>query len=311
MVSIASRASWGARYQDGVGNRAVGNLNRYLHHSVTKHLSPNATVAEEREQVRVIEAIGQQRFGRGMSYTFIVFPSGRIYQGASVGRISYHSGGSRNTDGVGICLAGNYEANPMTDRVVDAVAQLLNHGVAKGWWKSATITAGHRDFKATSCPGKNAYAKRAAIGTRAKALKGGSTPTTPPTPTTPSKPSGKHVISDAEITKRLKAMGFKSVAAYQKAQLWPVGKSKLVADGVWGPVTEAHYQWVRKLQSTLNKWKGVSIRVDGDYGSVTRGAVRTVQSRNRLGAYKKAGGSIVDGIPGPVTCRMLGIPTHP
>src|SRR5690606_18344240 len=124
VMEIASRSSWGARYQDGVGNRPVGSLTKYFHHTVTSHLSPNASVAQERAEMRKIEAIGQQRFGRGISYTFIIFPSGRIYQGASVHRISYHSGGARNTKGVGICLAGNYEANKITPTVINSIVWL-------------------------------------------------------------------------------------------------------------------------------------------------------------------------------------------
>lgn len=323
MVNIASRSSWGARYQDGVGTRAVGNLNRYLHHSVTKHLSANASVAEERAQVRVIEAIGQQRFGRGISYTYIVFPSGRIYQGASTSRISYHSGGWRNTSGVGICLAGNYEANPMTDTVVNAVAALLRQGVKNGWWKSATITEGHRQFKSTACPGKNAFNRIADINRAAsKGGAGGSSK--------PSKPSSKPKAPEKgampntwAVQVRLHRMGYRKAAPtgsskgshkvtvkrYQRAQLHPAGGLK--GTGVWDETTEAHYDWVRLIQETMNKWKGVDLVVDGDYGPKTRAAVRTLQSRNKTGAYRKAGGRIVDGIPGPVTCRMLGITTHP
>lgn len=162
-LAIASRASWGARFRDGVGNRAIGNLERYLHHTVTAHLPTTATLDQERAQWRHVENIGQQRFGAGMSYTFGVFPSGRVYQGASVGRISYHSGAGRNTRGVGIALVGNYDTNPIGHRAIEGVGALLREGVRRGWWRGLTITATHRDFSATACPGRHAHAAVGAI----------------------------------------------------------------------------------------------------------------------------------------------------
>jgi len=171
--TIASRASWGARYQNGVGSRPAKGLQKYLHHSVTRHLPRTASVAQERAECRTVERIGQQRFGAGISYTILLFPSGRLYWGAGIDRISYHSGGGndgkpRNTIGVGICLVGNTHANDMTQEQEDALVWLLRHGVRQGWWNDPAITEGHRDFKATSCPGDYAYRRIDRINRRAR-----------------------------------------------------------------------------------------------------------------------------------------------
>jgi len=172
-MKIASRASWGARYANGVGNRPVGSLQKYLHHTVTRHLPANATVAQERAEMRTVERIGQQRFGRGISYNICIFPSGRVYWGASIHRIAYHSGGGRdgkprNTLGVGIVLVGNTHANEVTPQQQDALVAVLQHGVRQKWWNDPAITEGHRDFKATSCPGDYAYRLIPAINRRAR-----------------------------------------------------------------------------------------------------------------------------------------------
>jgi hypothetical protein len=94
-----------------------------------------------------------------------------------------------------------------------------------------------------------------------------------------------------------------AVEYYQDHQLF----GGLVADGDWGPKTEAHYKWVVKLQRNLNLWEGRNILDDGDYGKVTQSRVYEVMRRNHGGAYKGA----VDGVPGPVFCKMLGISVHP
>lgn len=182
MSSIRSRASWGARHRDGFGNRPVRALDKWLHHSVTAHLPVSATVAQEVAQMRILEQIGQQRFGGGISYTFVLFPSGRLYQGHSIGRVGAHTGG-RNSSSVGICLAGNYTSRPITPEQSATLVWLLRHGVAQGWWNVPALTGGHRDVSQTACPGNRAYSQIRAINDAATRLgSGGVTTPTAPTP---------------------------------------------------------------------------------------------------------------------------------
>lgn len=154
MTTIISRASWGAKYQDGYGNRPVGDLAVYGHHSVTGHSGPNATFAQDCAAVRTVERVGQNIYRVGMSYTFLIPPSGRIFQGVSIGRISAHTL-NRNTGGAALCFVGNYEREELTAAQLAAAAWLLDHGQKQGWWKVDRFTALHRDVFATACSGKN------------------------------------------------------------------------------------------------------------------------------------------------------------
>lgn len=94
-----------------------------------------------------------------------------------------------------------------------------------------------------------------------------------------------------------------AIEYYQRTQEF----GGLVADGVWGTKTQAHYFWVKKLQTAMNQWKGTTLVVDGDYGKRTKARVLEVMERNHGKAYK----GYPDAVPGPVFCKMLGIPTHP
>lgn len=91
-----------------------------------------------------------------------------------------------------------------------------------------------------------------------------------------------------------------AVDAYQRSQIF----GGLVADGDWGPATEAHYAWTARLQARLNEYRTDLPRlvVDGDFRALTRRRVEELQRRNGL---------FVDGEPGPRTCAFLGVPTHP
>src|SRR5690606_35570014 len=100
-----------------------------------------------------------------------------------ISRVGAHTTG-RNTTSAGICLVGNYENEEVTEAQVAAIAWLLQHGVAQGWWRLATLTGGHRNVKQTACPGAKAYAKIPYINSVAT---GGAVAS--PAPNLPSPPS--------------------------------------------------------------------------------------------------------------------------
>jgi hypothetical protein len=172
-MKIVSRDEWGARFSNGAGPAplpASGGV--ALHHST----GPNENGVTA---VRRLEAIGQSRFGAGISYTFPITPDGTIYEGHSVDRKGTHTGGHNSTVRA-ICFIGNYDVDLPTAAQVESAAWLLAEGVRRRWWPS-TLLRGHRDFKATACPGAKAYAQIPNIVARADALLAGPV-TPPPTP---------------------------------------------------------------------------------------------------------------------------------
>lgn len=102
-----------------------------------------------------------------------------------------------------------------------------------------------------------------------------------------------------------------AIKAYQAGQNWP----KLVADGVWGPKTEAHAMWTGELQSALNRWSQrwdrrlPLLRIDLDYGDLTQARVRDWQVRNHGKAYPRK--APLDGEAGWLTVAGLGMRRHP
>ena len=276
-MRIYTRSEWGARYRDGVGTRPVGALETYLHHTVTAQLPATATFEQEAVQMRSVEGIGQSRFGAGISYTFLIFPSGRIFQGASVHRISYHSGGSRNTRGAGIALVGNNDRYAVTQQQRAALRDLLAHGVEQGWWKSTALTAGHRDFKATACPGRYGYPLVA------ESRKPAPVATPKPAPATGKPYPDVPLVVDGHF-------GPVSVHALQ-VLMAAIGRYKGLIDGQLGPLTvRAVQEWLR----WLGHYRGY---VDGHFGPLT---VRALQTFLRgKGLYK----GLIDGSRGPLTNR--------
>lgn len=154
---VIPRKEWGARYAPSGYMRKIGALDKWLHHSVTVAPDVVPPYTDDYAAIRAIESITEQRFGIGMAYTFLITPAGLIFEGHPVDQVGAHTGGF-NTGSAGICLVGNYEDDDPTDAMMESLDWLLHHGKDKDWWQRANLQGGHRDTKATACPGRNAYA---------------------------------------------------------------------------------------------------------------------------------------------------------
>ena len=130
----------------------------YIHHSVTTQLPVTATVEQEREQMEILDAIAHGRgFSGGISYCWVVFPSGRCWEGRGFGVVEAGTLG-HNTDGDSIVLAGNYSAFKMSEEQKAALPKLINRAQRDGFFvKSGLSVIGHRNAGGdpTSCPGNN------------------------------------------------------------------------------------------------------------------------------------------------------------
>lgn len=151
---IVPRAEWGAQFPRGFGPAPLPAREVWLHHTVTRAPAPNPPA--ECSAMHALESIGHGRFGGGVSYTFLVMPSGRVYEGHGVDRLGAHTVG-HNSAGRGIALVGNYDTAEPSAAMLTAVVDLLRHGHGAGWWTTPALTGGHRDVKATACPGNRAY----------------------------------------------------------------------------------------------------------------------------------------------------------
>lgn len=155
---IIPRKEWGARYGSSGIKRPLPVAETWLHHSVTVAPDMVPPWSDDFSAIRTIDSIGYKRFGSyAFPYTFAITPAGLIFEGHPIDEIGAHTQG-HNTIGAGIVFVGNYEHVAPTREMLEALTWLLHEGVRRGWWRSAKLTGGHRDTKATACPGDRAYA---------------------------------------------------------------------------------------------------------------------------------------------------------
>lgn len=171
---IISRREWGARYAAGAGPAPLPAREVWLHHSVTVAPDLVPPFDDEDAAMRVLEQIGEDRFDQGVSYTFAVMPTGRIYEGHGVDRLGAHTA-KRNGIARAIVLVGNYDTTEPTAAQIESTAVLLVDGERQGWWTGHRLAGGHQQAPgaATACPGRHAMKAITAINHRADAIAAG------------------------------------------------------------------------------------------------------------------------------------------
>lgn len=166
-MKIYSRTEWGARHSAGSRAAADPAQRVWLHHTAGRSGAVSSTVEQDFQLIRDLEQVGQNRFGAGISYTFIITRSGRIFEGTGPGRVGTHTAG-QNTASRAICLTGNYQNIEPNKKQLDAIVWLLQHGAQERWWEAPELAGGHRDAPgaATACPGANLLSRVAELNKR-------------------------------------------------------------------------------------------------------------------------------------------------
>lgn len=272
---IIKRPAWGARHENGFGLRTIGDLDVYLHHSVTIAPDLLPPFTDDYAAVRTLENIGESRFGRGISYHFPITPAGLVFEGVSIDRIGAAIS-NYNTPTANICLVGNYDRATPPRPMLEAVDGLLRLGVQKGWWKRARLAGGHQDAPGaqTACPGRYAQALIDDIN-RGEYRGGGAVEVGNPISPKPPRPSNP-------------------------------GKGRLTIDGMWGTST------TRRLQKVLGTSQdGTVSSQNRDWRASNPGLtlgwqwVSNPRGSRVIAALQDVLGVRTDGILGPDSIRAL------
>lgn len=155
-ADIIPRAQWGAVYGRGNANATPKSL-VVLHHAESPNIPCGVSQARERDAVLGIERYHVEHNGwQGIGYNFLVFQSGRIYEGRGWDRVGAHTAG-HNSRSVGICLVINADTTPPHDAIIEAVQNLIGTGIRLGKIEPLYELKGHRDYASTRCPGRHVY----------------------------------------------------------------------------------------------------------------------------------------------------------
>lgn len=173
--AIRPRAFWLARKAKAVTEmtRPIGVV--YIHHTAgaaPPNLPQSKVRIEQQGEGSVLRATQNYHMDTlgwsDIAYNILIAPSGRAYKGRGWYRVGAHNDGE-NSSSYGICVMGNFDAVAATDRIVDGIVRVIKRGQARGHLTKTVFVKGHRDSDATSCPGKNLYARLPEIRRRINA----------------------------------------------------------------------------------------------------------------------------------------------
>lgn len=149
-MNITPRSEWGSQAHDLQPTTLDTTSVLYVHHSVT-FVPASASTTHERTHMRQLEAEHLARGFLGIGYSYVVFPSGRVYEGRTFGWLPAATADHNSHSGA-VCLVGNFETQPTTWAARRSLIELARRFPGKH-------LQGHRDAVATACPGKNLYAQ--------------------------------------------------------------------------------------------------------------------------------------------------------
>ncbi len=140
-------------------------VDEYVHHTADsgpKH-GAKASLRDEIEYLKRIESFHVNVRGyAGIGYSYIVMPSGRVWEGRGFEKVGAHTLDPKDADGdhkyienteLGVCFAGNFNVQKPTRRALFAHSLLRRRLRIKGVRIDRTYP--HRAAYATSCPGDN------------------------------------------------------------------------------------------------------------------------------------------------------------
>ncbi|ESO82487.1 hypothetical protein LOTGIDRAFT_134508, partial [Lottia gigantea] len=152
---IVSRSEWGAR-KPKHSDKPMPHVPQflYIHHSAS---SPCHDTKECSRLTRIAQDYYMDGHGwSDLGYTFMIGEDGNVYEVHGWDEIGAHTL-NHNTDGYGFCVIGNFMARVPNTKALNALKQLIDCGVKNGKIRSDYILKGHRDVRATLCPGQKLY----------------------------------------------------------------------------------------------------------------------------------------------------------
>ena len=125
-----------------------------LHHTATL---PEMNARSDRELVKAIQDFHRNKRGwADIGYHWLIGFDGNVYEGRALNVQGAHAGGGNNVENLGISVVGDFTTNLPEGSQLHTLDVFLREQMALYGVPSAELH-GHRDFKATECPGSALY----------------------------------------------------------------------------------------------------------------------------------------------------------
>ncbi|XP_036336905.1 peptidoglycan-recognition protein SB1-like [Rhagoletis pomonella] len=153
--AIQPRSSWNA-----AAARSPARISGKVDYVIIHHSdNPNgcSTPADCQRLIKNIQSDhkGRRKFS-DIGYNFIIAGDGNSYEGRGFGLQGSHAP-NYNRNSIGIVFIGNFENTTPSQTMLQNAKDLIEHAVQQGYLKDNYTLLGHRQTKATACPGQKLY----------------------------------------------------------------------------------------------------------------------------------------------------------
>ena len=153
-IAVVSRAAWGAESLKD-NHDPMATIRRItLHHTAEL---PSMTSRTDHELVKAIQHFHRNERGwADIGYHYLIGRDGTVFEGRALTVQGAHAGASNNIENLGISAIGDFSHGmPPADQLA-AIEAFLREQQAR-YAVPTDQVFGHRDFKATECPGTPLY----------------------------------------------------------------------------------------------------------------------------------------------------------
>lgn len=151
-----TRDQWGSSQSDPAGSPTGIQDEVVIHHAWKPHVDAGVSIATERSTTRGMQDYHVEEKGwDDISYSFVVYQSGRAYEGRGWFRTGAHAQGHNEKPSILFVING--DDHTPTKAAWATARALLKEGVGVGALTHDYTVAGHTDYANKSCPGRLTY----------------------------------------------------------------------------------------------------------------------------------------------------------
>lgn len=152
-VEMISRQQWGAA-PSKLNSSPMGRVRRITLHHTSEY--PGMDKMSDLQVIRAIANFHRNSLGwADIGYHYLIGRDGKVYEGRPSSLQGAHTGGN-NENNLGISMVGNFMHRRPSSVQMFALKRLLDMKM-KEYGLSTRNLLGHRDLKATACPGDALY----------------------------------------------------------------------------------------------------------------------------------------------------------
>ncbi|XP_065354666.1 peptidoglycan-recognition protein SC2-like [Calliphora vicina] len=153
-ISIITRSEWRGRTTTVTSHLARGLGYVVIHHSAGAYCNTTTTCSA---QMRIMQSYHMDSMGwPDIGYNYGIGGDANIYEGCGADVMGTHARGW-NSKSYGIAFMGNYNNYSLTAAQIAKAKELIGWLVSQGYVAANYTLYGHRQVRATECPGSNLY----------------------------------------------------------------------------------------------------------------------------------------------------------